>query len=229
MSAMILALATSAATFVGGSLPLHTRLKRLESRYLIGFAAGAMVTIALTDLIAAAPGSGLFWDVTLGFFGMYLLEKLIMIHACGEAECEAHPVGWPILIGIAAESLIDGVAIATSFAVSPSLGLGVALAVFAHELPRGMMTAVIMRRAGYGLLPIWGALLVDGGFTPLGALFGAAIPSSALGVILRLTAGAFLYVGASDLLPDAHRRFNLRVVLATLSGAGLIALLGQLM
>jgi zinc transporter ZupT len=151
-----------------------------------------------------------------------------MIHACGEAECEAHLIGWPALIGIATESLVDGVAIAVGFAVDASLGLGIALAVFAHELPRGLTTAVIMRRAGYRSLATWGALLVDAGFTPLGALLGTAIPASALEVILGLTAGTFLYVGASDLLPDAHRRFNVWVVLATLAGAALIAGLGRL-
>jgi zinc transporter ZupT len=47
--------------------------------------------------------------------------------------------------------------------------------------------------------------------------------------LIGFTAGVFLYVGASDLLPDAHRRFNLRVVLSTLAGSGLIPLLGILL
>jgi len=74
----------------------------------------------------------------------------------------------------------------------------------------------------------WGALLIDAGFTPLGALLGGLIPAQAFEIVVGITAGTFLYVGASDLLPDAHRHFNIRVVLATLAGVGLIAGLGLL-
>jgi zinc and cadmium transporter len=70
---------------------------------------------------------------------------------------------------------------------------------------------------------------VDAGFAPLGVLLAGFIPSSGFEWLIGLTAGVFLYVGASDLLPDAHRRFNLRVVLSTLAGGGLIPLLGTLL
>lgn len=73
---------------------------------------------------------------------------------------------------------------------------------------------------------IWLALLADAGFAPLGVLLSTLIPASAIEPLIGFTAGVFLYVGASDLLPEAHKRFNLRVVLATLAGAGLLPFLG---
>lgn len=228
MMPLLYALITSAATLAGGALPIYTRLRLVEQRYMVAFAGGAMVAIALFDLIPEMKAHNAV-ALMLGFFAIYLLEKLVMIHACGEAECETHAMGWPALIGIAAESLIDGLAIAVGFRVAPALGLLIALAVFAHEVPRGLTTTVIMQEAGYSRRKVWAALLVDAGFAPLGVLLSGLIPPSAFEPLIGFTAGVFLYVGASDLLPEAHRRFNLRVVLATLAGGGVIPALGSVL
>jgi zinc transporter ZupT len=135
-------------------------------------------------------------------------------------------LGWSALVGIALESLVDGIAIAIGYRTAPALGLFIALAIFIHEVPRGFATVIIMQRAGYGRVRIWLALLVDAGFAPLGILLSTMIPTSAVEPLIGFTAGFFLYLGASDLLPEAHRRFNQRVVLATLAGAGLLPVLG---
>jgi zinc transporter ZupT len=228
MIPMLYALITSTATLVGGAAPMYTGLRRVEQRYLVAFAGGAMVSIALYDLIPSltSPNAPALF---LGFFAIYLLEKLVMIHTCGEIECETHTMGWPAMIGIAAESLLDGLAIAVGFQVEPTLGLLIALAVFVHEVPRGLATTVIMQEAGYGRIKIWLALLVDAGFAPLGVLLAVWLPASAFEPLVGFTAGVFLYVGASDLLPEAHRRFNSRVVLATIGGALLIPALSLLL
>ncbi len=225
---LLYALITSAATLAGGVLPMYTRLRLIEQRYQVAFAGGAMVAIALFDLIPEMKAHNAV-VLLLGFFSIYLLEKLVLIHACHEAECETHVMGWPALIGIASESLLDGLAIAVGFRVAPALGLLIALAVFMHELPRGLTTTVIMQEASYSRPKTWAALAVDAGFAPLGVLLSGLLPAAALEPLLGFTAGVFLYVGASDLLPEAHRRFNLRVVLATLAGGGLIPALGSLL
>lgn len=228
MIPMLYALATSIATLSGGILPLYTRLRLFEQRYLVAFAGGSMVAIALFDLIPEMQTHNA-WALLLGFFSIYLLEKLVLIHACHEAECEAHVVGWGALIGIAIESLIDGLAIAVGFRAEPALGLLIALAVFAHEVPRGIATTVIMRQAGFKPNRVWLALLIDAGFAPLGVLLSGWISASAIEPLIGFTAGVFLYVGASDLLPEAHKRFNRFVVLATLAGAALIPTLGAML
>lgn len=228
MIPLVYAVVTSVATLVGGALPMYTRLRLVEQRYMVAFAGGAMVAIALFDLIPEMEAHNAV-TLLLGFFSIYLLEKLVLIHTCQEEECETHGMGGPALIGIAAESLIDGLAIAVGFRVAPALGLLIALAVFAHEVPRGLTTTVIMQKAGYSRRKVWAALAVDAGFAPLGVLLSGLIPTSAYDPLIGFTAGIFLYVGASDLLPEAHRRFNSRVVLATLAGGGLIPVLATVL
>lgn len=127
---------------------MYTRLRHIKQRYLVAYAGGALVAIALFDLIPEMKTHNSA-ALVLGFFSIYLVEKLVLIHACQEGECETHAMGGPALIGIAAESLIDGLAIAVGFRVAPALGLLIALTVFAHELPRGLTTTVIMQKAGY--------------------------------------------------------------------------------
>ena len=224
---LLYALVTSVATLTGGVLPMYTRLRLVEQRYMVAFSGGAMVAIALFDLIPEMQSHNAI-ALLAGFFGIYLLEKLVMLHSCPESECQAHTIGWSALIGIAAESLIDGVAIVIGFRAEPALGMLIALAVFVHEVPRGLTTTVIMQDAGYSRLRIWGALAVDASFALLGVFLAGFVSPSSIEWLLGFTAGVFLYVGASDLLPAAHRRFNLGVVISTLAGGGLIPLLGSL-
>lgn len=155
MIPFLYALVTSVATLTGGALPMYTRLRLVEQRYMVAFAGGAMVAIALFDLIPEMQSHNAI-ALLAGFFIVYLLEKLVMLHSCGETECESHTIGWSALIGIAAESLIDGIAIAVGYRAAPALGLLIALAVFIHEVPRGLTTTVIMQEAGYSRLKIWG-------------------------------------------------------------------------
>jgi zinc transporter ZupT len=225
--ALVYAFVTSVATFIGGLAPLVTGLRHVERRYSIAFAAGAMVAIALFDLI---PEMQMHNGLALGagFFGLYLLERVVAIHTLDSLEGQTHVVGWPAIIGIALESLIDGAAIAVSYAADPALGLLVAAAVFIHEMPRGLATTAIMRGAGYGIPTTLAVLAIDAGFAPLGALLGNAVPVAWLDPLLGVAAGMFLYVGAGDLLPEANRHPGWRVMLATLTGA-LVIWLGSLL
>lgn len=212
---------------MGGLLPLYTRLKEVELRYLVGFASGLMISIAFFDMLPEIKPENVN-ALAIGFFFTYLLEKFVMIHSCGERECESHTIGWTTLIGIAAESLVDGAAIATGYAVAPALGLTIALAVFVHEMPRGFSTTVIMRQSNYGNPLIYLALFIDAGFTPLGVILAHFFPPGLFTNLLAFSAGTFIYVGASDLLPEAHRRFNIQVVICVLAGALLVPLLERL-
>ncbi|MBI4302185.1 MAG: ZIP family metal transporter [Chloroflexi bacterium] len=219
------ALFTSLATVAGGLLPLYTWVKRFETRYLEAFAAGAMVAIAFFEMIPEM-GEGNAWVLASGFFTVYIISMLVTFHACGYEECDIRSVGWTAVIGIAIESLVDGVAIGVGYAVEPSLGLIIAGAVFIHEAPRGFTTAVVMKGSQYRQRWVLGALAIDAGFTPLGAIFANVFPQSLLPALIAFAAGTFIYVGASDLLPDAHRRLNFRVIGSLLGGAAIIPILG---
>lgn len=224
ITALFVSLITSVATFLGGLLPFTKTFKRIDIRYLIGFAAGAMISIALLDLL---PESGVQYPIAIaaGFFLVYIVEKLTLIHACGEHECEVHPTGWPALIGIATESLADGLAIAVGYSINPGLGIAIAFAVLVHEIPRGFSTTIIMKSAYKSNKATISALAIDAFFTPIGVLIAPLFPETWFPILLAFTAGTFLYVGASDLLPEAHKRFNIYVVLSVVLGALVIALI----
>lgn len=227
--AFVFALVSALATLIGGLLPIYTRLREVGVRYLIGFASGFLISVAFLEMLPEIrPGTRIdFVSIALGFFSLYLIEKLVMIHACGEKECVAHTVKWVSVIGIAAESLIDGIAIAVGFMLNPAIGLTVALAVIVHEIPRGFTTSVIMKSANYTRNKLFGALAIDAGFTPLGValVYLNLFPRDLFTPLLAFTAGTFIYIGASDLLPEAHRRFNIKVVATVILGALTVAAL----
>jgi len=214
---------TALGTLIGGWLPFSGFFKKISPRYLIGFAAGAMLGIAFFDLIPAAGAANAIY-LALGFFAIYLLEKFVLMHSHHQ-QPQVNRVGWVPVIGIALESLIDGLAIAVGFALAPALGLTIALAVLAHELPRGFTTSVIMRGAGYSNQIVAGVLAIDALFTPLGVFLANFFPTEYFTQLLAFTAGVFLYVGADDLLPEAHEKLNWQVVAAVLLGAALIWLI----
>ncbi|MEK9164904.1 MAG: ZIP family metal transporter [Chloroflexota bacterium] len=230
MIAILYTLVTSAATVVGGLLPYHPTIRRIELRYLIAFSSGLMISIVFFEMLPELNWRGATTNVValaLGFFVVYVLEKMVMIHACGEEECDEHihSLGWPAMIGVGIESLIDGAAIVASYSVAPGLGLAVAAAVFAHELPRGFATTVVMKNAGYGRRGVAVALAIDAGFAPLGALAASFLGTPGiLPNLLAFAAGTFLYIGAGDLLPEAHKKFNMRVVAMVIAGALIVPL-----
>ncbi len=217
MIAIFYAFLTSFATLIGGLLPNLAFFKKLDGRYLIGFAAGAMLSISFFDILPELDSGAMTW-VAVGFFTIFLIEKFVILHTLDEYECEHRSLGWPAMIGVAAESIVDGVAIAIGYSVAPALGLSVAIAVIAHELPRGFTTTMVMKNAGKGAAAVAGALLIDAGFTPVGALIGTLLPDTYFMATLAFTAGAFLYVGAVDLLPEIHKRFNWKVISSVMLG-----------
>lgn len=224
--AYLYAFITALSTLLGGWLALGGVLKNVANRYLIGFAAGAMLGIAFFDLIPEAmEGRAAAWVIAAGFFAVYVLEKFILVHASDEEEIKEGRIGWIPVIGIALESLIDGMAIAVGFALNPTLGLTIALAVIAHELPRGFATGVIMKHAGYSSAAAFSVLLIDAFFTPLGVALARLFSAGQFFNLLAFTAGVFLYVGAGDLLPEAHRQFNWKVIVSVLAGAAAILLI----
>lgn len=227
MVALLFSLISAASTIGGGMLPLYTRIRDIGSRYLLGFAAGVMLSVAFLEMLPkmAEGGKGGFILLAVGFFSLYLAEKLVLIHSCPEGECDLHTtIGWTALIGIAAESLLDGVAIVVGFRLAPEVGLTIALAVIVHEFPRGFATTAIMRGAGYSTPRIWGALAIDSLFTPLAVVLVLVglFPEGMYLPLLAFAAGTFIYVGASDLLPEAHRSFNIWVVASVVLGLLLI-------
>lgn len=201
-----------------------------RARYLVGFSSGIVLGAALFELLPEADveRNGLY--VALGFFAFYLVEKLVMLHACGEEECDdrVHRISWLAAAGMASDNVVDGLGIAVATFTDPLLGGLLLVAVVSHEVPQAITTVVLARESGFGPRQVVLLLLAAGLMYPLGASLALLLPETAFAPVLALVAGTFLYVGSGDLLGEAHRRFNRKVILSVLAGALLMLGLSRL-
>lgn len=220
---MTLALATSCATLLGGVAALRFR----DALYLIlAFSAGTVIALAFFDLLPESLRLGrspatLLAVAALGFFGYAVLDRLLLAHG----DTAATGRGWAGAGSLSAHSLMDGLALGMGFKASTAVGVVVAVAILAHDCSDGMNTvSVVLKNNGarrHAL--IW--LGIDAAAPLLGAATSLFVKPSAdgLALVLAAFAGFFLYIGASDLLPESFQaRQKLQTMIATLAGAGLL-------
>ncbi len=214
---LLIALAAAGATLIGGALALRLRDKL---HLVLGFSAGAVIAVAFFDLIPESIDLGLQYHsvntiltfTALGFFAYTILDRLITLHTHSDDE-GVHMHGAPrrALVGagsLSSHSFLDGFAIGLAFQASPVIGGIVAVAVLTHDFSDGINTVNLVIKNGGSRALAFKWLLVDAAAPILGAaatLF-IRVPESALSLILAVFAGFFLYIGASDLLPESHHK-----------------------
>jgi zinc and cadmium transporter len=207
----------------GGLLLLGKRISDSVVHVLVSFAAGALIGTALFELLPEALGhaeeaheaSGgeiniFFWTL-LGILIFYILDRAIHwfqfhqhVHK-GSHGSVSVPL---VILGDSLHNFIDGVAIALTFLVNPALGVTTTLAVLAHEIPQEIGDFAVLLHEGMSrkkvfLINIFTALLAV-----VGALLAMLIGEQIEGILpyaLSLTAGFFLYIALSNLLPEIHR------------------------
>lgn len=215
--------ATGFATLVGGALAL--RFHR-QIPLILGFSAGAVIGVALFDLLpealelgarAAAPAVVLGL-VGVGFGGYMLLER--GVGAAGEGRLSQFGPA-----SLTAHSLLDGLGIGLAFQVAPAAGAVVAAAVLAHDFADGVNTVTLSLSAGGGARRARGWLIADAAapLVGIGATRLFRVADGPLGLALALFAGFFLYIGAATLTPASHRALpRFWTSLATLAGMAAI-------
>ena len=214
MNILLIALAASAATFIGGSFALKFRD---HLHLILGFSAGAVAGVALFDLLPEAITLGTAYHasetvalfVAFGLFGYLILDRLILLHT-HEEDDESHTPSKGSLgaLTLAAHSFIDGMAIGIGFQASVAVGMVITLAVLTHDFSDGINTVSFVLRGGGTWRNALNWLIVDAAAPLLGAastLF-FSIPERAIGLVLALFVGSFLYLSASDLIPESHHR-----------------------
>ena len=196
---------------VGGAIPLLNRKLRDEHMTLLmAFSAGVLLSTGLNHMIVesyAEAGRWAMLAVSLGFLLLYGYEKLAMIHACRERDCEVHQLGVAALIGLGIHSLLDGFAVAVSFEFAQPLGSLVVVAVLVHRLPTGISIATILLANKYQKPRAWMTLSIIAGLAVMGGVVGVLVPLGEkfiLSLAVGLSGGTFLYISTSDLLPMAH-------------------------
>jgi ZIP family zinc transporter len=215
--------ATGLATIAGGALALRFRR---QIPLILGLSAGAVIGVALFDLLpeALALGGGLAGPqivmgiLGVGFCGYMLLERALSAAAEGRA-------GHLGPASLTAHSLIDGLGIGLAFQVAPAVGVVVAAAVLAHDFADGVNTVTLSLSGGGGPARARGWLIADAAAPLIGIALTRlfTVPQGALGLAVALFAGFFLYIGASALAPASHRAMpRLRTSLATVIGMAAI-------
>lgn len=215
------------ATFVGIFLVIKKE-KWVKNNliYLLSFSAGILLSFSFIHLLPEAVSetkSSYLWTL-ISFFAFYSIEHLLSIHNCQkEKDCLPHEtftlVSW---IGLLIHSAIDGVVIGAGFEVSQALGILSTLAVLLHEFPEGISTMSVMLYGGYKLKEAVIQSSLVAAATPLGALATffllRKVNSELVGILLAVAAGSFLYVAASDLIPEIHKKSKWGNILLTLLG-----------
>jgi zinc and cadmium transporter len=205
---------------------------------LVSFAAGVLLATAFLDLLPEAvrhsgTDGSVFVASLASMIAFFFLERLLQGFHVHEAD-HAAVSGPLVLIGDAVHNFVDGVAIAASFLADLRLGMATTLAVAVHEIPQEIADAALLLRSRFsrrsalawnfacGLCSVVGA----------GAVFALRGPvEHHLAWFMTSTAGMFLYIAASDLIPELHHPkggVSWIYTLPFLAGVALIALLGRL-
>ena len=199
-----------------------------NSLYMISFAGGVLVATAFLEILPEAAISSSHWYIAAatGVIALFVLEHFMAIHECQDEECDIHSAGNISALGIGVHSFIDGVVIGTGFQVNVSLGVITSLAVIAHELPEGAFTYGLLIGSGAtehrSLIIGWVVALATPVGTVLTYLALQGLGQGILGIMLALSGGTFIYVGLADLLPQVHRRPNIRKLAVVLAGIAFV-------
>lgn len=208
----------SAVSFIGGLLLLRAKKHReLAILLTLPFGAGALLAAAFFDLLPEAFELGdsrqlLLW--TLGGFTLFfVLERCATwFHHHHEHDTQTHQNAQQrrlIIIGDIMHNAIDGLAVGAAFLVSIPTGVITAVAVSAHEIPKELGTFALLLSRGWKSKTVILANLATAAATIAMALVVYFLGTDAhlpIGPLLALTAGFFIYVAASDIIPDIHEQ-----------------------
>jgi len=199
--------------------------------YFISFAAGVLISVSFIHIIPKSFSMNSRAPIFLlvGFMGMYIINRFVSMFICHERDCTNLSIGLMPMIGIGLHSLIDGIIYSVTFNVSIFTGALAAIGMVLHEFPEGIVTFLLLERAGFSKKKsIIMAFLAAAISTPIGTLvsfpFISRIDQSTLGVLLAVSAGALVYVGATHLLPSVEKE-NKGFSLISLGAGIFVALL----
>ncbi|HET9939602.1 MAG TPA: ZIP family metal transporter, partial [Candidatus Eisenbacteria bacterium] len=223
------------ANVMGGMLAVGTRTwDHVRQSYFVATGAGFMLAAVILRMIpesyrlnVASTGDGrgalsVGLLILLGYLLVHFAEHVLVGHFhFGEETHHEHwvepVVGTSALVGLLLHTLLDGVSIGSAFVVQPALGILVAVAVFLHKVPEGFTIGSIMVAAGRSrrdafLSAAWlGVATVVGTLTI--SLWSGLVPYA-----LPLSAGAALYVAASDLIPAVNETKGIKMALVVFGG-----------
>lgn len=218
---IIFTLVGSIFSLIGGFL-LLLKGKKTEHvvHVLVSFAAGALLGTAFVELLPEAVehaeefgiATPMYFFVLLGILGFYLLDRVIHWFHYHRVEKKKHseharPTVPLVIVSDSVHNFIDGIAIAITFMVNPALGVVTTLAVAAHEIPQEIGDFAILLHEGMSRKKVILVNIASALLALLGALLAYAIGEQVEAILpyaLALTAGFFIYIALTSLIPEIH-------------------------
>ncbi len=234
MELVLLSFATFVSTFLGGLFSIHNKDKLHK---IMGFTAGVLMGVVFFDIFPeiislvqeeGIKTTGAMIAIACGFLVFHIFEKSILIHSSHEEEYADHKhphIGIASALALAGHSFMDGIGIGLGFQVSPTVGLLIAIAVIAHDFTDGMNTIGLMLTHKNEVKKAKWFLFLDAVTPVLGVVSTLLfhVPDSFLVLYLGFFAGFLLYIGSSDILPEAHSKHSsFKTIGLTIAGMVLI-------
>ncbi|MBN1871017.1 MAG: ZIP family metal transporter [Candidatus Omnitrophica bacterium] len=184
---------------------------------LVGFAAGALIGGAFLHLLPEAMEecgcNSVFLYALVGFLVFFMMERYLYWRHCHEGKCDVHTFTYLNLLGDGVHNFTDGIIIAASFVADIKLGIVTTLAVILHEIPQELGDFGILVYGGFSRKKALLFNFICGVSAMLGAIFGYVISGLTENIssfLISFTAGGFIYIAASDLVPELHKQKDIR-------------------
>jgi zinc and cadmium transporter len=214
----------SLISFVGVvALALKDKILNKILLILIGLSAGALMGGAFLHLLPEAVGNSKGLDVYLfvlvGFILFFLIEKVLHWRHCHKGECDVHTFQYMNLVGDSIHNFIDGLIMAASFVVSIPLGVTTTIAIATHEIPQEIGDFGVLLYGGFSKKRAITLNFVVALTAVLGGIVGFFVSNLIDNIvifILPFAAGGFIYIAATDLVPEIRKELDMKKYMATL-------------
>ncbi len=215
----------SLIAFIGiFTLAMNENLLRKILMALVSLSAGALMGGAFIHLLPEAVEKsnmdpGIILYALFGFVIFFIIEKVLFWRHCHDGKCDVHTFRYMNLIGDAVHNFIDGLILAVSFVASISLGITTTIAIAFHEIPQEIGDFGVLVYGGFkkkkALMLNFGVALT----AVLGGIIGYFVSSQVEGMVtylLPFAAGGFIYIAATDLVPEIKKEVDVKKSMATL-------------
>lgn len=198
------------------TLALKEKLLHKILLSLVALSAGALMGGAFLHLLPESiekGGPNTFYWVLVAFIIFFLVEKILHWRHCHTNNCSIHSFGHMNLFGDSVHNFIDGIIIAASFVVSVPLGITTVIAIALHEIPQEIGDFGVLIYAGFEKKKALLLNFVTAMIAVAGGIFGYYLTTYAensINYLLPFAAGGFIYIAASDLLPEIRKETDLK-------------------
>jgi zinc and cadmium transporter len=214
----------SLISFVGVvTLALKDKILNKILLILIGLSAGTLMGGAflhlLPEVAEKSTGLDVYLFVLIGFIVFFLIEKVLHWRHCHKGECDVHTFQYMNLVGDSIHNFIDGLIMAASFVVSIPLGITTTIAIATHEIPQEIGDFGVLLYGGFSKKRAIMLNFVVALTAVLGGIVGYFVSNLIDNIVLFIlpfAAGGFIYIAATDLVPEIRKELDMKKYMATL-------------